>query len=173
MTKELTAIAALLFASASAHATLLDGQTVEYSHLFPYIGTVHYGPIDAVVGSGAEFNYFGYYSVDVSDTNITVQFLTSSYFDGTAFNGILIYDVNGTIPDFTSVSLNGATNWSGFSAAYVSFDADHIFVNFPGLPFDNSNVVSLDVNSASVPEPTTLALLSLGLAGLRLRRRPV
>lgn len=176
MKKQLAAVAGLLLASASAHAALLNGQTVQetwvYADLLSNIGSD-----TAVAGAGVEFSNFlsdGVTSIDFSDTNIRFGFLyNGGSFSTASFNGFETFDLNSTIPDFTSVSINAATNMAGLDASRISFDANHIWVNFQGLSFGTSTVVSLDINTAAsaVPEPSTLALLSLGMAAWRLRRR--
>lgn len=78
----------------------------------------------------------------------------------------MITDVFNTIGAFTSVTINGATNMAGFSAANVSWTADSITVNWQGLSFDANTVVSLDINGAggAVPEPSTWAMMVAGIA---------
>jgi hypothetical protein len=142
-------------------AVLLDGQTVGYQYYYPDLSTLFYQPPDFVVGPGVELPN-GLYStsdgvgqLDVSDTNLLVKFTTTGSWAPGLFNGFRLYDSTSSIAPITSVTVNPATNMPGFTALNVSFDADNIYVNWQGLPIDPSYRVSLDVNTAAVPTPST------------------
>lgn len=162
----------------TANATLLNGQTVSFQYLFPTISSDYSSTANGnyVVGSGVEVlngvccSFEG--TVDISDNNIRVNFHGNGGYSSAAFNGFLISDVLGQIGDFTSVSVNGATNMGGFDISDVTFDANHIWVNWQGLNFAPGVVVSVDINgnSSDVPEPASLALIGLGFAGLGVAR---
>ena len=162
--------------STAQAAPLLLGQTVEYQYLFNTINT-NYGNAangNYVVGAGVEVNNIadGRGTLDISDTNLFVDYANASSWNGAAFNGFRITDINGTIPGFTGVTINAATNLVGFDASRISFDADHIWVNWQGLAFNANTVVSLDLQgAAAVPEPTSMLLLGSGLAFVARRRR--
>ena len=171
-------------------ASLLDGQTVEYQYLVPTI-TTPYSVADngnKLVGAGVEVSNIvdGYGIMNISDTNLYVDFTGESFFTiatGDTFNGFRITDIFGAIPSFTSVSINAATNMVGFDASAITFDADHIWVNWISLGFNANTVVSLDINSVpnsdpgSIPEPSTLAIWGilggLGMIAARRRRKRV
>jgi len=152
----------------------------------PLLGETDSSPYDnadngnVVVGAGVEIANMvdGVASMDISDTNILIDFSRSSYFTGSSFNGWVLTDVFSSIDDFTSVTIDAITNMAGFGSSNVSFDADHIRVNWQGLAFNSDTVVSLTVqgrNGGNVPEPGALILMGLGLlaaAGVvRMRRR--
>ncbi len=181
------AMAFLVFAAATAGQVqaglLFDGETIGYEYLFPDASTTAFNPDPVVVGAGVElpglFNSsFDVASMDISDTNILVDYYAANSWSPAAFNGFRIFDLGATLPAITSVTVNAATNMAGFSAANITFDADNIYVNWQGLGFDPSTIVSLDVNVSAVPEPSSCALLGLGgigwvIRGYRRRRASV
>lgn len=173
----LSLVAALGFA-ASAHASLLDGKVVSYQNYFPDIGSPSADGSNGnhLVDGGVEVSNIAASvgTLDISDTNLFVSFTKNAYFTEASFSGFLIADVNNAIDAFTSVNINALTNMVGFDASRISFDENHIWVNWQNLAFTSSTVVSLDVNGRGrqeVPEAASLALIGLGLVGLTATRR--
>jgi len=165
-------VAVALMAATPAQASLLWGQTVRLTYEYPGSGQVWNGNIhDLVVGPGFEISNFPVgdprTNIDFSDTNIFVTYNSASSWTGASFNGFHVFDVNGTIPAFTSVALNAATTANMMPLA-LTFDANNIWVNWQGIPFDQRTIVSIDVNGGSVPDAgSSLLLLGMSLAGLR------
>jgi len=167
-------LALAVAAAIPAHATLLDGQTVRVTYEYPVIGTVFSGAsYDVLVGPGVEIAAFptpgdNVTSVDLSDTNILVGYNSNATFLPASFNGFHVFDAFGTIPAFTSVSINPASTLVGFDVSRITFDADNIWVNWQNLPFNTETVLSLDLTAeaGAVPEPSTLMLIGLGIPGL-------
>jgi hypothetical protein len=80
----------------------------------------------------------------------------------TIYNGIAINLLSSG--SFSSVTVDPSTNMAGFGAGNISFTADQIEINWEGLAFNASTVVTLDVaDPPAVPEPSTLGLADAGL----------
>ncbi len=176
----LSAIAIALAIPGAANAVLLDGKTLNYQYYFEDLDSPY--PFadngDKIVGAGVEVSDVidGRGTIDISDTNIFVDFQSSSKFVAAEYNGWVMTDVLNDIDPFTSVTINEDTNLIGFSAANLSWTADTISVNWQDLFFDADTIVSLDINSAgAVPEPATWAFMIFGFgaigAAIRLKRR--
>lgn len=173
--RRLAVLAAVAGLGSPADAATLLGETVRVTHEYPSQGFIFSGggPFDVVVGAGVEVpNVISFYSVDLSDGNAFLNFTqigAGGTFTAAAFNGVHLFDLNGTIPTFLSVTINPATNVAGFDASHISFDANNIYANFQNLFVNSSSRVSLDITA--VPEPGTLESIGLALACLALLRR--
>jgi hypothetical protein len=122
-----------------------------------------------VVGPGPENYALTGWIVDISDATIRMDagfsfnFATSNAFFGDAF-----FDVNSTVDPISGVSL-ASTNISGFDAAHLTFDADHVYFNFANLSLPTGSFVQANVQF--VPEPSTAAGFVIVAAGLSRRAR--
>lgn len=170
------ALALSLVTAGAASATTFAGHTVSAEYMWPDVDSVFLPGGTAVVGSGVEFGNIageGNHAVDFSDNSIHVTYLTS-WFLGTqeTFDGWRFTDL--TSSAIKGVSLIG-TNLSGFTAANLSFDSNHVYANTLGLgnwAAGTFITIGVDFQSA-VPEPATWAMMLIGFGalGVHLRRR--
>lgn len=157
----------------------------------PVPGSVTSGSFTDTGGLGGEFieptlndsvpDALPVFDIYAGDTTITFNYSVSTpsiwsnsplSLAPTIDNGIAINLLSAG--SFTNVSIDGATTMTGFDSSDLSFSADQIQVNWAGLDFDTSTVVTLDVtysNTSATPEPATysLMLMSMLAAGLAFR----
>ncbi|AUZ83776.1 hypothetical protein [Methylophaga nitratireducenticrescens] len=176
--KKLLLLPLLLLMSFNAHSAFLTGQTLTYQYYFPTMSSPYSNADngDVIVGAGIEVNNVAdnMATLDISDTNLLIDFSSSSYWNSSGFNGFKLTDTFGLIADFTSVSINPSTNMSGFDLSLITVLADEIWVNWQGLSFNTDTIVSLDINPSAVPIPAAVFLFApalFGFIGLRYRAK--
>jgi hypothetical protein len=175
-----TALALAALAAGVAQPALagtFDGTTLHTRYLYPEQGSIYqdFGDItvsgDTLLAAG-----LGTGGVDLhangSNLNATFNNGASSW-NSASFNGFVVFDDTDSLSAITSVTINSSTTLGGFDSSRVTFDADHIFVNWQGLAFHDGDIVSLAVNSGAVPEPASWAMMlgGFGLVGGAMRSR--
>ncbi|WP_282605803.1 PEP-CTERM sorting domain-containing protein [Pelagibius sp. Alg239-R121] len=163
-------VSALFFSfTNSASATLIgDDVTLEIT----INGATFGSPITETVGAGVEFD-FGSLIVDVSASRIDIV-VTDGGGPLRANVDYILTDLDwvGEVGEIVNVVLNPNPGIGS-----VSFTEDSVtFSSFAGEPFVGGLLASIEIvtphsSSVSVPEPGTLALLGLGLAGIAVARR--
>jgi hypothetical protein len=105
-------------------------------------------------------NYYYYNGGTASDSTAT---LTGTFANGTTISATYLLNNNNplTTNDFTTELLSGFTNLTSFKIAATGYYLD----------IDNIVVTQGTAATADVPEPASLAILGLGLAGIAAVRR--
>jgi hypothetical protein len=157
-----------LLGAAPLQAGVIVGETINIRWLFPNEATVLTSSGDVVVADpGVEWvPGLGVGDVDVGEGFITIENLTMGWTASQGFNGFTFTDVFGTIPHFTSFSLVSIEGFPPAVDPILSFTPDVLSVNF-----NASNTSNLGEGTGAlytfafttVPEPTTMALLGIGL----------
>ena len=115
---------------------------------------------NSVITPGFTFNFISAgVQVDVNDDTIVTRLETTAF--ATDFNGFRL-TVAGPDPGITSVTIDPPRAIPGFDASRLSFTGNSIMENIQGLQGTSLTSIVLDVQFATVPEPSSIALVILG-----------
>jgi hypothetical protein len=176
--KVVAAFAILLFATATpASAAILEGQTVKsLADSYGFRGQYRVHAVEnSIIGPGVELPTFGdpsFLSVDFSDSTILITSSIDQFVRSAAIT-LHFIDANLTIPRFTAVTVNPATNWEEFGADRVAVAPNEISLYLPNGRGLTGQQILLEI-SALAPEPAAISLAGIGAfaaVGLSRRRR--
>ncbi|MCB9770723.1 MAG: PEP-CTERM sorting domain-containing protein [Candidatus Omnitrophica bacterium] len=165
--------------AAPAGATLI-GDTVTITESFNGVANVFNAPIDVMVGSGFELEPWAGFNIDIGSESIFMDYAgeitqpSSVDYDGLVEIEFTDLDWVGHPGRIVNVSVSFA-DWS--INPTVTFTDDSVKVAFAtDTIIETSDAfvqVDLIVEHQEIPEPTTMALLGMGAAGLIAKRRRV
>jgi hypothetical protein len=174
---QIAALAIALTMAGGANASLL-GRTVNFSTLFPNVGSVLATGGDQVVGGGIEYpegfmpSYNSNLQVDITDTQVFFSYATGTTFQNPAFNGYQLTLLGGG-------TLSAQLDQALTTLAPVSFaivNGNTLQVNMAGLFASGAFSTVFDLQATPgttvipVPGALLLSLSGLAMLGAAVRR---
>ena len=165
-------IGATAFALAVLAAIPARADVIQAEYLYPNLGTVFEN--DGTQNSPGFSVSMDSGVITLADSGSNTDTLTINalnVFGPAAFNGPELIDLSGA--NLLNVQLASSTI-VGFTSSDVTFDSSHYWLNLQGLSVTAGQKVVVNISTRSstkVPEPATLALFGVGIAGAAAMRR--
>ncbi|MBR0673769.1 cadherin-like domain-containing protein [Neoroseomonas soli] len=108
---------------------------------------------EVTVGDGTEVpemiggGIFDVASLDITDTQLIIDYYQASFWESGGFNGFRITDTLGVLSEITGVTIR-ESNMLGFDTSDISVTTDSITVDWAGLSFTADTRIVLDVSFA-------------------------
>jgi len=146
---------AVCMASNIVQASSLIGQTItEQYYAYGSVYNQMSGSSGSFVAGSSTFSFPGYYVLSANATQIIFNFTSSGTWSPSpvSYNAGGLYIKNGVLLDIgqaiSSVTLDGATNMAGLTAAHVTYGGSHIALDWANLSFQSEvTTVILNVNT--------------------------
>ena len=158
------ALAVLIAAPAAGRAATLMGNSVHAMYLAPDSTTVLQDLGVRVVGVSTP-TFSDAIGRNLLDVDVTASQIVVSWFgSGTALTGAFgRFEFADITHPFTAATLDTIGKTPGVA---LSFSGGNVFLNLSGAAHQSGEQVTIDVNTASVPEPAAWAMMLIGLGGL-------
>ena len=171
------AMIVILVAQSSASADFV-GADVNIGYAFAAPDNIGWNQTQTIAAGGTTFfNVTSEFNVTVGASTITIDGFHRSDTWIDRYQGPVLTEITGGSA-ITGVAFDSsATNMAGLADADLSFDDSHVYLNWQGLAFDTSTIVTLDVSffdpihrqemngpsAAPLPAPVWTGLVLLGV----------